>query len=67
MCDVLKLEIKILTPNDEEKMRIGKKIHEQLCGNPDYIDDRIILNIEEENEVWIGIFKDCENVPEITI
>ena len=63
----LKLEITIKTPNNDEKMRIGSEIHEQLRGNSDYIDNNIILNIDADNEVWLGIFKECENIPKITI
>lgn len=67
MANKLKLEIKIRTPNDAEKIMIGNHIHEQLRGNPDYINDRIVLNIEVENEVWLGIFEDCEHMPKITL
>lgn len=37
------------------KALIGSKIHEQLRGNPDYIDSRIVLNIEDESRVNIYI------------
>lgn len=63
----LKMHISIKTINNEEKMRIGNSIHDQLVGNSDYIDSNIILNIDDENEVNLYIFKECENVPKITI
>lgn len=63
----LKLEILINTTSNEEKMRIGTEIHQQLKGNPDYIENRIVLNIDRENRVWLGIFQDCETVPSIVI
>lgn len=67
MSDKVKLEITIKTQSEEEKMEVGTRIHEQLRGNPDYVNNNIILNIDAENEVWLGIFKECENVPKITI
>lgn len=63
----LKMHISIKTINNEEKMRIGNSIHDQLVGNSDYIDSNIILNIDDENEVNLYVFKECENVPKITI
>lgn len=63
----LKMHMVIKTVNDEEKMRIGSSIHEQLVGNKDYIDSNIVLNIDDENEVNLYVFKECENIPEITI
>lgn len=63
----LKLEISIKTSTDEEKMRIGSEIHKQLQGNPDYIDSNIILNVDAGCEVWLGIFKECKEIPKITI
>lgn len=63
----LKLEVIIRTKNEEEKNRIGNKIHKQLKGNPDYINSNIILNIDVENEVWLGVFNECENIPVIII
>lgn len=63
----LKMHISIKTINNEEKMRIGNSIHDQLVGNSDYIDSNIILNIDDENEVNLYVFKECENVPKIII
>ena len=63
----LKMHIIVKTVNEEEKMRLGKSIHEQLVGNKDYIDSNIILNIDNKNEVNLYVFNECENIPNITI
>ena len=34
--------ITIYCESDDLKKRVGTKIHEQLRGNPDYIDSRIV-------------------------
>ena len=47
--------ITIYCESDDLKKRIGTKIHEQLRGNPDYIDSRIVLNIDDESRVNIYI------------
>lgn len=47
--------ITIYCESDDLKTRIGTKIHEQLRGNPDYIDSRIVLNIDYESRVTIYI------------
>ena len=63
----LKIQVKIFTSNDWEKRKIGNRIHEQLRGNEDYINNNIILNIDEENEINLYIFEECEDIPKITI
>lgn len=63
----LKMHITIRTTDEKEQMRIGNSIHHQLVGNKDYIDCNIILNIDDENEVNLYIFNECENVPDIII
>ena len=63
----LKMKITIEVQDDKEKMAVGSRIHEQLRGNKDYIDNNIILNIDLENTVRLYIFKECEDVPNIII
>lgn len=63
----VKKYIQIEVQTEEEKKVIGTKIHEQLIGNQDYIDSNIILNIDEPYMVRLWFFKECENVPSITI
>lgn len=62
-----KMNIIIETANDEDKLKIGNHIHEQLVGNKDYIDSNIILNIEEPNKVRLYVYDECEYIPPITI
>lgn len=47
--------IKIYCESNDLKKQVSMKIHEQLRGNPDYIDSRIILNIDDESRVCIYI------------
>lgn len=71
--DGIKKIIIIKTNSHEEEYEVAKKIHEQLVGNEDYIDCRIVLNMssdradETENEVHLYIFEDAESNPEIRI
>lgn len=58
MTPSVKYEMILHTNSDEEKARIGAAIHEQLAGNPAYVDSKIILNIEEECTVKLIIFDD---------
>lgn len=67
MYDFIKMHIIIKVKNNEEKMAIGTKIHEQLRGNEDYVNNNIILNVDDPNMVDICIFEDCQHIPEITI
>lgn len=43
-----------------EKMTLGTRIHERLVGNPDYIENRIILNVDEETNIHMYVFEDAE-------
>ena len=69
----LRKTIIIKTKSYEEEWEVAKKIHEQLKGNKDYIENRIILSMskeipyEVENEVHLYIFDDAESNPEIRI
>ena len=67
MSDMLKKVITIEVTSDEEKMAVGTAIHNQLVGCEDYINNNIILNIDNENKVLLLIFEDCVNMPKIEI
>ena len=69
MTPSVKFEMVLHTNSDEEKARIGAAIHEQLAGNPAYVDSRIILNIEDECTVKLIIFDDTgfDLIPNINI
>nr|DAK51975.1 MAG TPA: hypothetical protein [Caudoviricetes sp.] len=47
--------ITIYCEDSDLKTLVGSKIFEQLRGNPDYIDSRIVLNIDDESRVNIYI------------
>lgn len=47
--------ITIYCESDELKCLVGAKIHDQLRGNPYYINSRIILNIDHTTRVNIWI------------
>ena len=73
MAGCLKKLITIVADTEEEMYEIREKIHLQLVGNQDYIDCNIILNGSDDrmdgsvNTVCVYIFKECENIPSITI
>lgn len=62
-----KKAIEIECSSNEEKMEVGKLIHNQLKGNQDYIDNNIILNIDEDCKVIVIIFNECKEEPTILI
>lgn len=65
--DVIR-KMEIETQTKDECMRIGNLIGEQLRGNQDYIDNNIVLNYtDSDNVVRLYIFKECKNIPTITI
>lgn len=59
------IEINCLT--NEEKMTLGTSIHEQLVGNPNYIENRIILNVDEDKKVLIWVDDSCTELPIIKL
>lgn len=60
--------ITIRTSTEQEKLEVGTKIHNQLVGNDDYINTRILLNMDDnENIVTLTIFEDAKSIPEIKI
>lgn len=64
----MKRVVKIECFDREEYFDTLSNIHEQLVGNADYRDNNIILNGNDENLiVTLSIFKECINVPKITI
>ena len=58
----------IVTRDEEECMRIGSSIHDQLVGNKDYIDSNILLNCTDYPcEVRLYIYEECKEIPKITL
>ena len=55
--------ITIYCEDSDLKTLVGSKIHEQLHGNPDYIDSRIVLDIHS-HESRVCIYVQCgTNLP----
>lgn len=64
----LKMQIRVIVNDDKEQLAIANAIHEQLVGNPDYINDRIVLNIDVDGETNLYFFDDMEgDIPTIVI
>lgn len=67
--------VEIRCENHEETFRIASSIHEQLCGNQDYIDSEIILHYSdakddamgEPNKVWLYVSDEVKTMPDITL
>ena len=54
------LEITIKTRNDQERNQIGEKIHNVLKGNPDYVNNAIVLNIDRDKRVRLWVYDESE-------
>lgn len=67
MDETLMAIVTIETADNDEKMRIGTDIHEQLRGNPGYINNDIILNVDEDCKVRLWVDKNCESIPDIIL
>lgn len=66
-CKIM-ITVKITVDTKEMKEKIGTKIHDQLVGNQDYIDSRIILNIDEDKDILLYIDDECtDKIPAITL
>lgn len=64
----VKRYIRIETHSKDEALEIAKGIHNQLVGNPDYIDSNIVLNYDHEPcVVQLWVFEECKNFPKINI
>lgn len=59
--------IEISCSSNEEKMALGTSIHEQLVGNPNYIDNRIGINVDEYKKVVIWVDDGCTELPIIKL
>lgn len=61
----VKRHICIKTRSNYERNVLGLNIHNQLCGNPDYKNNNILLNIDDTNAVNLYIFDECKDIPEL--
>lgn len=60
-------KITIETSTDREKMQIGESIRNQLKGNPDYINNNVIVFIDKTCVVEVLIFANCKDIPQLII
>lgn len=67
----LKREILFVCKDEASEQTIGNMVHDQLRGNPDYIDNNTILNLSKDdterpkNVLGLYFFKECERIPDI--
>lgn len=57
--------VTIQCENPDETFRVASSIHEQLRGNQDYIDNKIVLHYSDR--VWLYISADVKTMPDITM
>lgn len=73
LIDCFKTVIAIVTNTEDEMFEVREKIYQQLVGNPDYVNNNIILNGSDDrldgsvNTVCVYISEECKNIPSITI
>ena len=64
----IRMQIKVTVNDNKEQLAIANAIHEQLVGNSDYINDRILLSIDVNGETNLYFFDDMEgDIPTIVI
>lgn len=56
------ISINIYTHSDEEKNVIGAALHNALVGNENYINNRVILNIDTPWTIYVYIYDDCTDI-----
>lgn len=52
--------------NDAVKMQVGEAIHKQLAGNEDYVNNRIILNVDEPCKIKMWVL-DGTSLPDLML
>lgn len=52
--------------NDDVKMRVGEAIHTQLADNEDYVNNHIILNVDEPCKVKMWV-RDGTALPDLLL
>ena len=61
----------ICCDNEEEMKQLAKAMHNQMVGNPDYIESKIVLHYSDEcdadngepNSIWLFIDHDVTHIP----
>ena len=67
MSDKVEKMIAINCNDEEEAKRVGEKIHQQLVGNPDYVNGDILLHVEEKEVELYRFESNMRNRQEIKI
>lgn len=52
--------IRIETRTEEQALALSERIHNQLMGNPDYVNNNILLNRDEPKCVRLWVFGDTQ-------
>lgn len=64
----LKLHMLISVESEEKREQLVSTIHNQLKNNDDYMNGNIELwSNSKTHEINIRVYKECENIPSITI
>ncbi len=58
--------VQIEFQDDKDLERIAMGIHMQLVGNEDYINNKIVINIDTD-AVRLYFFEGCSEIPDIVI
>lgn len=64
------IEITMYTDSRDVNTYVATYIHQQLIGNPNYINNNIILNMDQDNKTIIYLYPgdmDKNNIPNIAI
>ena len=71
MAEAKEIKITIYTEERDANTYVATFIHQQLRGNPNYINDNIILNMDHDDKTFIFIIIDeflhRDNIPNIAI
>ena len=67
MNEGVRVYLQLECESNELKKSIGEYIHNQLKGYRDYKNSNIVLNIDEPYTVRLWVFKECKDIPKITL
>ena len=71
MAEAKEIKITLYTDESDTNTYVATFIHQQLRGNPNYINDNIILNMDHDDKTFIFIIIDeflhRDNIPNIAI
>ena len=71
MAEAKEIKITLYTDERDTNTYVATFIHQQLRGNPNYINNNIILNMDHDDKTFIFIIIDeflhSDNIPNIAI